>query len=187
MKVLIHDISNLDINYFDKFKDLEVVHINTAKDFMRNNWHLITDIFDGSTKFEFYKNMLKNNEEHIFKAGVNFILSKSKKYYHLPNLKNLQFAEKKESFSDEDFKTILKNKDNILKSLEYVCGSYKNLFEKELDELEDKPIDISELTINNEKMYFVKDKRKYADDDNVIDLNSLLLLKDLKEILENKI
>lgn len=187
MKVLIHDINNLAIENFNKFKDLKVVNKNIARDFMKEHWNIITDIFDSTNNHYFYNSMKKNNDEHLFKADIYFMIISNKKYYNLPSLNNYTFANKKENFSEEDFNEILKKKDSIEKTLSYACGSYRHILEKELDELDDKVIDISELTIAKEKMYFVKDKKKYADNDNILDFNSLLLLKDLKEILENKI
>lgn len=187
MKILIHDISCLAIEKFSDFKNLEIVNKDIARDFMKEHWHQITDIFDSTSNHYFYNSVKKDNEEFIFKADINFMFINGKKYYNLPSLNNFEFANKKENFSEEDFKEILKKKDSIEKTLSYICGSYKHILEKELEELDDKVIDISELVSNKEKIYFVKDKKKYPDNDNILDFNSLLLLKDLKEILENKI
>lgn len=184
MNILLHD-TGIQTKYFDKFKELKLLDKSEADTFFKEHWKEINTVIDCSSNNYLYKKFLeKNPEESTLKKTVKFLTVKNKKIVKAPFLKNYIFAKKKENFDEEKYKQIIEDRQLIEDTLEYICNSYKSALEKELDTVDDKAIDISALT--DEQVYFVKENNGISTG-NILDINSLFLLKELKEILLYKI
>lgn len=189
MNLLIYDMENMNDklkNYLGNFKNLVLVH-QDDNDTFRKYWSETKNILDATKTHKFYKKAKStdNQEEKLFKKDVNFVILKNRKVVKLEDLST--FLYKKENFSEEDYKEILKKKHLIQDVLTEICKTFKNNLEKDLEDiLKDKVLNISSITPDNSKIFLVKDTNINTEE-NVIDLNDYELLKELKDILVYKI
>lgn len=184
MKILIYDNELYGkIDFLDKYKDILPIRVDEIDDKLKEHWKEIDVIIDTQSSHNFYKRC-GIDEEKLFSKNVKFVIFKGRKIIKLFSLKN--FFYKEDNFDEEDFKKIKCKRNIISKTLDSLSETYSNNLQKELEEIANKTFNLKHITPDHSEVIFVKDK-KDDDRENVIDVNSLCLLKDLKDILVNKI
>ena len=187
MIILIHDVNlpQKATDYFKKFKGLKLISKEETDIKLKDFWKDTKTIIDTTSNHDFYKKCKGNNEEKVFSKNVDFVEFKGRKVVNLFTLKNYFY--KKSNFSETQYETILKKRKIIDSTLSNICTVFQNSLERELEILK-KPINIKEITIEKEDMYFVKEiKENETAGENVLDVNDFMVLKELKDILLYKI
>ena len=187
MIILVHDarLSDKGCAYFKKFKNLELINKEEANDKIRSFWKQVETVIDTTSNHEFYKKCKGQNEDRKFGEGVNFVEYKGRKIVNLFSLNNYLY--KKDNFTEEQFNRIKKERVVIEKTLKSICDVFQNNLQVELEKF-NKPINIKEITLNKEDIYFVKElNENEIAGENIISLNDFTLLKELKDILLYKI
>lgn len=183
MIILIHDIElpKKAADYFKKFKGLELISKNETDVKLKDFWKDTKTIIDTTSNHDFYKKCKGDKEEKIFSKNVDFVEFKGRKVVNLFTLKNYFY--KKANFSETQYETILKKRKIIDSTLSNICTVFQNPLERELENLK-KTINIKEITIKKEDMYFVKNiNEDETAGENVLDVNDFMVLKELKDIL----
>ncbi len=187
MIILIHDaeLPEKGYAYFKKFKDLILVNKEESNDKIKSFWKDTKTIIDTTANHEIYKKCKGTQDDKKFNKYVNFIEYKGRKIVNLFSLKNYLY--KQNNFTEEQFERIKKERIVIEKTLANICDVFQNNLQAELEKM-DKPINIKEITLKKEDMYFVKELNKdEAAGENVMDLNDFQILRELKDILLYKL
>lgn len=179
----------IDDDYFCKFKNLTLIKLCEFKEFTTTEaWVEVSTILDVTNKKSLYNFFKKDCEESIYYKSVPFYIFKNKKIIALDDLRAYLHCKNAENFDTETINKFALQMDRIESVLELTCGSYTSILEKELEQF-DKTLNINEIVNKTDgDYYFVKDKTNgIMPNGKTIDVNGLLLLKELKEIFKHSI
>lgn len=190
--ILIYDRdAELNLEFFCKYKNLELVPIDEFKQYATSNWDKIGEIMDATSRKSVYTAFSKVDKPSIFYKEIPYVIYKNKKVIALYDLKIYKYCKNSENFDEITLNKFCKQLEIVESVLELVCSSYIDFLEKELDELDKNTIiNINNIVNKNDSdYYFVVDKKdnKIVPDGKTLDLNSLMLLKELKSIFMHQI
>lgn len=190
--ILIYDRdAEINLDFFCKYKNLELIAVDEFKQYATSNWETIGDILDATSKKSVYTAFSKVEKPSIFYKEIPYIIYKNKKVIALYDLKIYKYCKNSENFDEVTLNKFCKQLDIVEAVLELVCSSYIDFLEKELDELDKSTIiNINNIVNKNDSdYYFVVDRKdnRIVPDGKIIDLNSLILLKELKDIFMHQI
>lgn len=182
------DVVTIDKEYFCKFKNLIILKLSEFKTFAKSEtWVEVSDVLDATSKKSLYNFFKKDSEEFLYYKGSPFYVLNNKKVIALDDLRAYINCKNAENFDIETINKFALQMERIEAILELTCGSYANILEKELEEFQGV-ININAIVNKDEGDYlFVRDKTKgiMPEGKKIIDVNGLLLLKELKQIFEH--
>lgn len=190
--IAIYDnVKGFEAEYFDKF-NITLLSFDEFRSNFKTVWTGMKMLVDGTMQKSIYKKMAMGQKESVFYRGCNSVTVSNQKIISVPDFRNYIRCNNAENFdvaSRNKFGTEMEILENVL---ELISNKSSSFTDKEIEELfsGDNKMNITDIVPNSgdEEYIFVKDKTDgLMPDANVIDVNSFMLLKELKEIFLHKI